>query len=157
MKKLGAIAVLTAALLSPVAFAQFSGAMSASQLQAAVQAQVSLGKSAADIATAALASGVEAGSLATAMVLAGVDPGATIGAAIRAGADAVSVMNAALAAGVPSSVVSDAARGAGVSPTVVANTIAIFGADRLASGAGGLTPGPFGPSGAGGGGTASKR
>lgn len=158
MSRFSVALLVSAALVSQAAFAQFSGSMSSSQLQQAIQSQVAEGKSAADIAKAALAAGVDASSLTTAMILAGIDPAVVIAAVIRAGGDAVVVMNAALGAGVSPTVVSDAAIGAGVNRGLVASTIARAGEmDRLARGFSGTTPVPGGPFGSGGGGTASTR
>ena len=162
MKKLGAIALFTAALMSPVAVAQSSGDifnrnMSCSQVQQAIQSQIAQGKTAADIAKAALAANVDPGCLTTAMILAGIEPAVVITAVIRAGGDAVAVMNAALGAGVSPTVVSDAAIAAGVSRGLVASTIARAEEMRQLARGFGATPGPGGPFGSGGGGTASRR
>ena len=151
MKKLGAIAILSAALMSPVVYAQFTSGMTASQLQQEVQAQVAAGKSAADIARAGLAAGVEAGSLTTAMLLAGINPNSALTALLVRG-------------GQPGRGAGCGA-GGGRFPRRHQYGGEYRRRDASASGpigsgpgtGSGLTGGPSGPSGSGGGGTASTR
>lgn len=152
MKRIGAALLISAAFVSQAAFAAFTSGMSASALQAEIRAQQTQGKSALEIARAALAAGVAADSLTSAMLQAGVASGTAIEAILRAGGDAGLVQSAALANRVSQTIITAAADRAGV-------TLPSTG--PFAGGGGGSGFGPTGntggPPGAGGGGPGSRR
>lgn len=152
MKRLGAALLLSAAFISPAALAAFTSGMSASALQAEIRAQSTQGKSALEIARAALAAGVAADSLTTAMLQASIASSTAIEAILRAGGDPGLVQSAALANSVSQTIITAAAGRAGVS---------LPPSGPLAGGGSGTGFGPTGntggPPGAGGGGTGSRR
>jgi hypothetical protein len=151
MKRIGAALLVSAALLSPAAFAAFTSNMSASALQAEIRAQSTQGKSALEIARAALAAGVAADSLTSAMLQAGIASSSAIEAILRAGGDPGLVQTAALANRVSQTVITAAADRAGV-------TLPATGPFAGGGGSGfGPTGNTGGPPGTGGGGTGSRR
>ena len=151
MKRIGAALLVFAAFVSQAAFAAFTGGMTASALQTEIRAQQTQGKSALEIARAALAAGVAADSLTSAMLQAGIASGTAIEAILRAGGDAGLVQSAALANRVSQSVITAAADRAGV-------TLPSTGPFAGSGGSGfGPTGNTGGPPGAGGGGPGSRR
>jgi hypothetical protein len=151
MKRIGAALLISAAFLSPAAIAAFTSTMSASALQAEIRAQSTQGKSALEIARAALASGVAADSLTSAMLQAGIASSTAIEAILRAGGDPGLVQAAALANRVSQTIITAAADRAGV-------TLPPTGQFAGGTGSGfGSTGNTGGPPGSTGGGTPSKR
>jgi hypothetical protein len=153
MNRIGAALLISAAFVSQAAFAAFTSGMSASALQAEVRAQSTQGKSALEIARAALAAGVAADSLTSAMLQANIASGTAIEAILRAGGDAALVQSAALANRVSQSVITAAADRAGVT---LPSSGPLAGGGGSGSGFG-PTGNTGGPPGAGGGGPGSRR
>jgi hypothetical protein len=151
MKRIGAALLISAAFLSPAALAAFTSNMSASALQAEIRAQSTQGKSALEIARAALTAGVAADSLTSAMLQAGIASSTAIEAILRAGGDQGLVQAAALQNRVSQTIITAAAERAGV-------TLPPSGPVAGSGGSGyGATGNTGGPPNVTGGGTPSKR
>lgn len=150
MKHIGAALLISAAFVSHAAFAAFTSGMTASALQAEIRTQQTQGKSALDIARAALAAGVAADSLTSAMLQAGIASATAIEAILRAGGDPALVQSAALANRVSQTIITAAADRAGVQ---------LPASGPLAGGGTGfgVTGNTGGPPGSTGGGTGSRR